>query len=1055
MGRSRRMPLCSCALAVMALMLAVQAADAVAPRVTATTPAPDATLNVAPTEIVAHFDQQITPGDVNRNTFILLRSGGDGQFGNGNDVQITPVNPPALTAPAVATFDLTGESLPDDLYGVSLIAAGPPGAGYALLFDGHDDYVEMPIIGPPDYYKVDHMTLEAWVYLNSATNPMVAAGRGDDYNLGVMNGCIWARFESPCGEWIELTDDTPLPVGDWVHLAMTYDRVALRLYVNGTEVANLPWTQAISYCWGDWAFFIGRQDSHSPEAGGPRFFDGVVDSVRLWNVAHDQAALRSDMYRQLTGAEAGLVGIWNLDDGAGDYASDLTPTANHGRLGVAIGMDSADPTWVDSTAPIGGITNLAGEILDGEFTGTFPSGDGLEGGNFYSTFLLDTTGPTVTAANFVDFTHVDVVFSEELEPTTAQTASNYTITGSPAVLAAALDSDGHTVHLATEQQVDSTTHTVTVANVTDLAGNPVVAGVGDTGQWTTPAVPPQVVSATFVDWTHVDVEFSEPVQQTEAEGAANYTITDSPQVLSAVLDPNATTIHLETEMQEEYTTYTVTVRNVRDLAGNAIVPGTGDTAQWYTGRRCKLAWLGVGAFEQDGVDPDRREDLGWFTWKINYFGRAPVYVRLRIYRAGEEIPGSPYGMHPGMGDPATGQTFWFRRQLCKGAYTYRFVAYDGLSSAASEPTQHQPLGVGNLPPRLEWVAAEGYDDNGVEPEGHNPPGTGFTWQVRYVDREGDPPAFVLLHIARLVEAENGDKELVEEPVHGSPFEMTTEDTDYVEGAVFSYTRKLWDEGRYACWFSAREELPPGMTPQDAYGIPTWWHHRGLRVLDAPPQLSWAPGEGFGDQDAPDGLDPDSGPARSFFTLKVAYDDPEGVAASYVRLHLLKGQAGEFSEVAGSPYEMSTDATDFSQPAAYQVQVYIPDLGYYRYYFSASDGEKDAVGEPTWHRMRGPQVGVAAPAVASVTCAAARTGAELVITLSAEASVTAEVLNIAGRPVKLLVSDRLMPAGANVLPWQGRSTSGALVPSGVYLLRVRARDDAGGVSQALASVHITR
>jgi flagellar hook assembly protein FlgD len=77
------------------------------------------------------------------------------------------------------------------------------------------------------------------------------------------------------------------------------------------------------------------------------------------------------------------------------------------------------------------------------------------------------------------------------------------------------------------------------------------------------------------------------------------------------------------------------------------------------------------------------------------------------------------------------------------------------------------------------------------------------------------------------------------------------------------------------------------------------------------------------------------------------------------------------------------------------------------------------------------------------------------TLSAEAGVTAEVLNIAGRPVKVLVSERPMAAGTNTLIWDGRSAKGLAVPSGMYLVRVKAADQDGGQSEALAMVRIAR
>ena len=83
------------------------------------------------------------------------------------------------------------------------------------------------------------------------------------------------------------------------------------------------------------------------------------------------------------------------------------------------------------------------------------------------------------------------------------------------------------------------------------------------------------------------------------------------------------------------------------------------------------------------------------------------------------------------------------------------------------------------------------------------------------------------------------------------------------------------------------------------------------------------------------------------------------------------------------------------------------------------------------------------------------GAQVVFTLSGDAKVTAEVLNIAGRPVKLLVADKLMAAGTSTLAWNGRSNTGAAVPSGVYLVRVTAAAEEGGRAQALGTVMVAR
>ncbi len=89
---------------------------------------------------------------------------------------------------------------------------------------------------------------------------------------------------------------------------------------------------------------------------------------------------------------------------------------------------------------------------------------------------IDNTKPTIVSATPVDSTHVDVLFSENLTAATANTSTNYSITGpNLAVSAAALQADNKTVRLTVATQDPGTLYTITVNNVTDAAGNAIVA----------------------------------------------------------------------------------------------------------------------------------------------------------------------------------------------------------------------------------------------------------------------------------------------------------------------------------------------------------------------------------------------------------------------------------------------------------------------------------------------------------------------------------------------------------------------------------------------------
>ena len=96
-------------------------------RVDSLAPIPSATpLIAAPTQIVAGFDREPVAASVGPLTFILEASGGDGTFGDGNEMQIAAaqVSVPAAN-PMSAVFDIPAASpLADETYRVRLLGTG-------------------------------------------------------------------------------------------------------------------------------------------------------------------------------------------------------------------------------------------------------------------------------------------------------------------------------------------------------------------------------------------------------------------------------------------------------------------------------------------------------------------------------------------------------------------------------------------------------------------------------------------------------------------------------------------------------------------------------------------------------------------------------------------------------------------------------------------------------------------------------------------------------------------------------------------------------------------
>jgi len=178
------------------------------------------------------------------------------------------------------------------------------------------------------------------------------------------------------------------------------------------------------------------------------------------------------------------------------------------------------------------------------------------------------------------------------------------------------------------------------------------------------------------------------------------------------------------------------------------------------------------------------------------------------------------------------------------------------------------------------------------------------------------------------------------------------------------------------------------------------------------------------------------------------------------VHICSIVDGEEVELPESPFEMTATGADWEAGVDFSYTRQLTEPGLYGYWFEAADPQDYATGAPARRHMRGPRVNeefasvplIIAAAVALPTRAG---GAQLTFTLSAAGCVTAEVLNIAGRKVGMIVCDRQMEAGANTLSWNGRNAAGLAVPSGMYLIRLRARNDTGSQAQCLAPLHLAR
>ncbi len=215
----------------------------------------------------------------------------------------------------------------------------------SLEFDGLDDHVTIPDLNG-DFDFAHGFTVEAWVkpYSVNLSGDYRAIIRGAFDKFPSVSGGGWVMSSrrygtfglSVCTPSCEDATGGPMQPNVWNHLAGVYDGATIKVYFNGIPGGERPWQGDVT----DVNFvLIGVWDAS---------FRGLIDEVRVWNVARTEEQIAGAMLRPLNGDEPGLVGYWRFDEGSGQTVADSSQRANHGHLGREPSVDSYDPKWCAS-----------------------------------------------------------------------------------------------------------------------------------------------------------------------------------------------------------------------------------------------------------------------------------------------------------------------------------------------------------------------------------------------------------------------------------------------------------------------------------------------------------------------------------------------------------------------------------------------------------------------------------------------------------------------------------------------------------------------------------
>ncbi len=224
------------------------------------------------------------------------------------------------------------------LVGLVVVAA----AGAALLganfVRAQNDESLMLVAGSQQYLNTSGaasptsaVTIEAWIKVNTLTDTSaMIVQKGDTYNAlndGSYTFTLKQQGENDYRLWGQV-EETPNNVraaitigstnfynlrGQWVHVAMSWSAdQPVALYVNGVrETSSVPdIVEASSIYDGGQDVRVGAQLYNGQLS---MFFDGMIDDVRIWNVARSDAEILNNKNNELVGNETGLIAYWQFN----------------------------------------------------------------------------------------------------------------------------------------------------------------------------------------------------------------------------------------------------------------------------------------------------------------------------------------------------------------------------------------------------------------------------------------------------------------------------------------------------------------------------------------------------------------------------------------------------------------------------------------------------------------------------------------------------------------------------------------------------------------------
>jgi subtilisin-like proprotein convertase family protein len=248
---------------------------------------------------------------------------------------------------AVVATNVVNESLgsgPKALTAGRPLPASYPAFGSALSLDGNNGYVSLPAdpFGFPSTGTTNApFTFECWfkttnggvILGQQSSGPYTNPPSGYVPSIYVdLDGKL--RVEMFWGGY-QIVSANVVSDGVFHHLAVVYNGTNESAYLDGVLQGSVPFTQAAYSSVYYYQLGTGDTLGWARGNGGWFNFNGLIDEVRVWNVARSTNDIAATRFAPLTGLEPDLVGYWRFDETSGSTARDSSIASNDGTLNLA------------------------------------------------------------------------------------------------------------------------------------------------------------------------------------------------------------------------------------------------------------------------------------------------------------------------------------------------------------------------------------------------------------------------------------------------------------------------------------------------------------------------------------------------------------------------------------------------------------------------------------------------------------------------------------------------------------------------------------------------